>query len=454
MSAFLRAARTDFDGLYRRYAASVYRYAYAVLGNHADAEDVTQQTFMNAYRAIARGTRPRKAENWLLTIAHNEVRRHFRSAQAKRLEVELDDEFPEPAAERSEPSLADVLRALQHLPPAQRSALVMREFEGRSYAEIAQIMNVSQSALEAQVFRARRTLAEHLEGGLTCDEAEQAISRRLDGRLPRRVARSLKAHLRECPVCVRFAEVQKRQRALLKGLSVMPIPASLFLFRGEQAAASAGLGAGAAAVGGGGAAVGTGATGVAAGVAAKAAAVTAAAAVAGGVGYGVTAGPETVTKAASPAVNTAAVAEPRKAPQSPTRAHRTRARRAANTIAHTERRAAKAKAPRAKPTAAAKKAAKKASLTAVKLVRPSKKSVRHAKARPTKLPSPERSATPKPKRSAMPKPKQTQSPHAKGHAKPLHVKASPAPPVAEKLKPPEGRPPPEASATEPDQKKQ
>src|SRR5688500_17470704 len=183
MSALFRARTAALGRLYRRHAASVYRYAYAVLGNHADAEDVTQQTFMNAYSAIARGTRPRKAENWLFTIAHNEVRRHFRSAQAKVLEVELDAELPQAAHERSEPSLADVLRALQHLPPAQRSALVMREFEGRSYAEIAQIMGATQSALEANVFRARRALAEHLEDGLTCGEAEQAISRRLDGRL-------------------------------------------------------------------------------------------------------------------------------------------------------------------------------------------------------------------------------------------------------------------------------
>jgi RNA polymerase sigma factor (sigma-70 family) len=298
----------DFDRLYQHHAASVYRYAYAVLGNHADAEDITQQTFLNAYRAIARGTKPRKAENWLLTIVHNEVRRHLRSNQGRAFEVELDERLPHPAPEETEPSVADILRALQHLPPAQRSALVMREFEGRSYAEIAVILNVTQSALETLLFRARRSLAEHLEGGLTCAEADRALSRRLDGRLPRREARRLKAHLKECPLCTRVAEVQKRQRSLLEGLSVIPIPASLFLFRGEQAAA-AGLSAsavaagGSAGVGGGGAAAGAGGAGIAAGLVAKAAAVSAAAAVAGGVGYGVAARPEAVTtpeRAAAP----------------------------------------------------------------------------------------------------------------------------------------------------------
>jgi RNA polymerase sigma-70 factor (ECF subfamily) len=311
VSAVFRASRTDFDRLYRRHVACVYRYAYAVLGNHADAEDVTQQTFLNAYRAISEGTKPRNAENWLLTIAHNEVRRHFRSAQGKPREVELDEQVADIAPEHMEPSVADIVRALQHLPPIQRSALVMREFEGRSYAEIAQILNVTQSALEALIFRARRALAEQLEGELTCAEAEQALSRRLDGRLPRRESRRLKAHLRDCAVCVRFAGVQKRQSSMLKGLSVMPIPASLFLFRGEQAAA-AGLGTSAVASGGSTAIAGGGATGIAAAFAAKAAAVAATVGVAGGVGYTV-AKPETATTA-EPNVAAAVAEEPQSRP--------------------------------------------------------------------------------------------------------------------------------------------
>jgi RNA polymerase sigma factor (sigma-70 family) len=311
VARLFRAARTpEFDRLYRDHAASVYRYAYAVLGNHADAEDVTQQTFLNAYRAMARGTKPRKAENWLLTIVHNEVRRHFRSAQGRPFEVELDERVPQQTDERAEPSVADVLRALQHLPPTQRSALVMREFEGRSYAEIAEIMEVTQSALETLLFRARRGLAGELEDTLTCAEAEQALSRRLDGRLPRREARRLKAHLRECPLCARLEGLQKRQRSVLEGLSVIPIPASLYLVRGEHAAA-AGLGTTAVAAGGS-AAVGAGGTGIAVGLIAKAAAVTAAVGVAGGASYGIAAQSDLVAKDERETAHAAAVAETRR----------------------------------------------------------------------------------------------------------------------------------------------
>ena len=276
MTPLFRSASTEpFDRLYQQHAASVYRYARAVLGNHADAEDVAQQTFLNAYRSLAQGTKPRKAENWLMTIAHNEVRRHLRDTRAQRQEVELDTELADRPQERPEPGVHDVLRALQHLTPNQRSALVMREFEGRSYAEISGIMGISQSALETLMFRARRSLADALEDGLTCAEAELAVSRRLDGRLSRREARRLKKHVRECQVCRAFALRQKRQRSLLGGLSVIPVPASLLPFRGEQAAAAVGGGAAASAV----------AVGGSAGIAAKAAAVVAAVTVAGGVGY-------------------------------------------------------------------------------------------------------------------------------------------------------------------------
>src|SRR5438128_1375658 len=79
----------------------------------------------------------------------------------------------------------DIKRALSHLAFNQRAALVMRELEGRSYAEIAEVLGVSVSAVETLIFRARRALREQLEGSLSCAEAERSISRQLDGRLDR-----------------------------------------------------------------------------------------------------------------------------------------------------------------------------------------------------------------------------------------------------------------------------
>ena len=181
-------ANSDLDELYRAHAAEVYRYVYAVLGNRADAEDVTQTTFVNALRALERGEQPRKPANWLITIAHNLIRQRFRQQQSRPRQVELDRDLPSLEADDDVPAIEDLVRALQRIPESQREALVLREMEGRSYKEISAILDVSETALESLIFRARRSLAEELENLVTCDRAELALSQQTDGRLGRRNA--------------------------------------------------------------------------------------------------------------------------------------------------------------------------------------------------------------------------------------------------------------------------
>jgi RNA polymerase sigma-70 factor (ECF subfamily) len=251
-----------FERMYRRYVGDVYRYALAVMRNPADAEDVTQTTFLNAYRAyVEKGNRPEKPQNWLIAIAHNVCRQRFRQSARRPSEVSYEDDIGDTVVDDDAPSGEDIRRALSHLAFNQRAALVMRELEGRSYAEISEILGLSTSAIETLIFRARRALREQLEGSLTCGEAEFAISRQLDGRLPRAEKGQLRAHLRECSECAAFARRQRAQRGAIKTLALVPIPTSLTsLF------------------GGGGAAVGTG-------VALKAAAAVTAGLVIGGAGY-------------------------------------------------------------------------------------------------------------------------------------------------------------------------
>ena len=80
----------SFERLYRRHVGDVYRYALAVLRNPADAEDVTQTTFLNAYRAFQRGERPIRPHNWLIAIAHNVCRMRWRQAGHRPREVALE----------------------------------------------------------------------------------------------------------------------------------------------------------------------------------------------------------------------------------------------------------------------------------------------------------------------------------------------------------------------------
>jgi RNA polymerase sigma-70 factor (ECF subfamily) len=221
--------RTDrsFERLYRRYAEDVYRYALGVSRNAADAEDVTQTTFLNAYRAVQRGEDPRSPKNWLIAIAHNVLRQRFRQQARRPEQVELDDAAGATVPDGDAYNAADIRRALGELAFNQRAALVMRELEGRSYAEIAEILGISVSAVETLIFRARRALREQLESSLTCDEAERAISLQLDGRLPRGQKGALRAHLRTCKECATLARRHRAQRSALKGLGAIQLPSSL-----------------------------------------------------------------------------------------------------------------------------------------------------------------------------------------------------------------------------------
>src|SRR5436309_379312 len=116
-----------FESFYREHVAEVYQYALAVLGNSPDAEDVTQQTFLNAYRAFQRGERPHKPHNWLIKIAHNVCRMRWRQASRRPQEISIDN-LPEVAGpDTSElPDLAEVLEALAALTLNQRAAVVVR----------------------------------------------------------------------------------------------------------------------------------------------------------------------------------------------------------------------------------------------------------------------------------------------------------------------------------------
>jgi RNA polymerase sigma-70 factor (ECF subfamily) len=214
------APRLDrsFDRLYRRYSTHVYRYAYGVMRNRADAEDVTQTTFMNAFRALERGEDPRSPLNWLISIAHNVCLQRFRTSSRRPQEVELDYDVADALVDEDDgPGADDIRRALGHLAFNQRAAIVLREIEGRSYAEIAEVLGVSMSAVETLIFRARRALREQLEGALTCADAELALSKQLDGKLSRAERSQVRAHLRECPDCATLARRQRAQRAALRG---------------------------------------------------------------------------------------------------------------------------------------------------------------------------------------------------------------------------------------------
>lgn len=169
-----RAPRSVADAthdLYRQYGKQIYAYCLHQLRSREEAEDAVQTTFLNAFRGLQRGTTTRFEQAWLYKIAQN-VCIARRSSSGRRLKLEMPDDFEileeivpsgQSAGENDTLELMGLDEALDSMPENQRRAILLREWQGLSYREIADELGLSQGAVEMLIFRARRTLATALE---------------------------------------------------------------------------------------------------------------------------------------------------------------------------------------------------------------------------------------------------------------------------------------------------
>ena len=153
--------------LFERYHDRVYGYCLYKLGNREEAEDATQTTFLLVLRALERGVVPRLEANWLFTIAQNACRCRARTrGRGREHEVLSDPQVLQevaPSRNGAAEELVGLDEALADMPDLQRRAIILREWRGCSYREIAQQLGVTGSAVETLIFRARRSLAQRLE---------------------------------------------------------------------------------------------------------------------------------------------------------------------------------------------------------------------------------------------------------------------------------------------------
>jgi RNA polymerase sigma-70 factor (ECF subfamily) len=157
-----RGDRDAFDALVRMHCARVYALLFRVIGNHEDAEDLAQETFVRAFRSLAHYRGDAAFSTWLFRIALHLARDHHRRRGTGARVVGLDD-VPAPAAapevDATRRELARGLSlALDKLPHALRAALVLRLFEGLEYEEIARATGVRPGTARTQVMKARRLL--------------------------------------------------------------------------------------------------------------------------------------------------------------------------------------------------------------------------------------------------------------------------------------------------------
>jgi RNA polymerase sigma-70 factor (ECF subfamily) len=177
-----RAGAADFNELVAQYEKPIFNVVYRILGDYDEAADVTQETFINAYRSFHRFRGESSVFTWLYQIAVNQSRNRLRKrkrTEAVRTESldsvgqGADDEVatrdipdvtqaPHTALERKEMQ-EKIAAAIAALPPEYREVVVLREMHGMSYQEIVDVTGISMDNVKTRLSRARAMLRRRLE---------------------------------------------------------------------------------------------------------------------------------------------------------------------------------------------------------------------------------------------------------------------------------------------------
>jgi RNA polymerase sigma factor (sigma-70 family) len=199
--ALIRRGREDaFDVLVDRYRPRLLAFCRNMMRSSEDAEDVLQEVFVNAYRAMRADDRPIQAKAWLYRIARNRCLNELRRNTAAPVESMDVFETSDPTAietvERRE-HLEEIVVDVKRLPEQQRSALLLREMEGLPYQSIADVLETTVPSVKSLLVRARMGLAEAAEARtLSCAGAQAGLESPDDA--ARKTARR---HVRHCADC-------------------------------------------------------------------------------------------------------------------------------------------------------------------------------------------------------------------------------------------------------------
>ncbi len=247
--ALFRAGNEEaFGAIHDRYRQRLFAYARQMLsaGPRQDAEDVLQDVFVRAYGALRADDREVNVRAWLYRVAHNRCIDHLRRPTPPPAEIfemsrkPLHDPIEE--AQRRE-DLARLVEDVGRLPEQQRSALLMREIDGMSYADLAAALDVTVPAIKSLLVRARVGLVEAAEArDADCCEIRDDLMASYDRGV--KASGRARKHMRSCSGCREYREALRGMRRSFAALT--PVSAGLF----GSIAASLGIGGGGAAAGG------------------------------------------------------------------------------------------------------------------------------------------------------------------------------------------------------------
>ncbi|MFH0989164.1 MAG: RNA polymerase sigma factor [bacterium] len=154
-----------FESLYRRYKDRIHAFAYRLVKDRTIAEDIVQDTFLKTYQSALDILSPTSFRAWIFSVARNEAYKHMQKEHVKREFDEDSGEFlnlQTPLENVMEKEKKEILQLLlDSLLPKYREVLILCEYEGMSYAEIAVVTGDTESSVKSRVFKARRALIKH-----------------------------------------------------------------------------------------------------------------------------------------------------------------------------------------------------------------------------------------------------------------------------------------------------
>ena len=161
--------RSAFSRLVERHHRRIFNTAYRMVGDREAAADLTQETFLAAWRALGGFEERARFSTWITKIAMNRCRNARRSPALSRMDPLVADPPADPAkgpeaAVGDRELAAHLERALGEIDPAHREVLVLREIEGLSYEAVAGILDVEEGTVKSRLHRARAALREKLRG--------------------------------------------------------------------------------------------------------------------------------------------------------------------------------------------------------------------------------------------------------------------------------------------------
>jgi RNA polymerase sigma factor (sigma-70 family) len=252
-----------FEAIVDRYQGRLLGFCRQMLGSTEDAEDVLQEVFVNAYRAMLADEREINLRPWLYRIARNRCLNHLRKPTADAQES-MDLVPAVEAASTAEKvhnreEFRQLLTDVGKLPETQRSALLLREMDAMSYEEIAQAMETSVPSVKSLLVRARISLAEASQARmLTCGEVRIDLAEAAEGL--RKLSGPVRRHVRDCDECSDFrSQLRSNDKVLAALVPVGPLVAFKSFIATKLGLGGAGTGGAATATGAG--ATGAGAVG-------------------------------------------------------------------------------------------------------------------------------------------------------------------------------------------------